>query len=119
MSAEEIAAQIDRVDRRLRDGGEVDDADKTINLTTAYRRYGWGGAAPSPLPTDAQNKLKLADRTSDNRWSKHFLSNSRHIGVYRSLIGYYWLLRYDGAMGELWLDHAGTAADVEQRFGGG
>ncbi len=117
MSAEEVASQIASVDRRLRDGLEVDAADKSINLTSLYRRYGWSGGGPSPLPGDAQKKLNIGDRTSDDRWSAHFLGNGRHLGVYRSQIGYYWLLRYDGAMSEHWLDHAGTAFDVEQRFG--
>lgn len=117
MSAEEVAGQIDSVDRRTRDGAQVESAEQSINLTGLFRRYGWGGPGPSPLPADAQKRLKITDRTADSRWSKHFLGNGRHVGLYRSLIGYYWLLRYDGAMSELWLDHVGTAHDVEQRFG--
>jgi hypothetical protein len=118
MSVEEAAGEIDRIDRSLRGGGQVADDEKTINLTPLYRRYGWGGGAPSPIPNDAQQKLKISERASDARWSKHFSSNRTHISIYRSQIGYYWLLRYDSALGEHLLEHVGTAADVEQRFGG-
>lgn len=118
MSAEEVASQIADVDRRLRDGHEVPAAEKSINITGLYRRYSWGGSGPAPLPADAQKRLNVSDRTGDNRWSKHFMGNGRHLGVYRSLIGYYWLLRYDGAMSEHWLQNVGSAFDVEQRYGG-
>lgn len=117
MSVEEAKAHIDRVDRALRKGGAVEDDDRTVNLTDCYRRYGWGGAGPTPLPEDALKQLALLERTGDDRWSKHFLSNGVHLGLYRSNVGYYWLLRYDGALGQHFLEHAGTAHDVEQRFG--
>ncbi len=118
MSAEEVASQIASVDRRLRDGISIDAKEKAINITGLYRRYGWGGAGgPSPLPGNAQAKLNISDRTGDDRWSRHFMGNGRHLGLYRSQIGYYWLLRYDGAMSEHWLEHAGSAFDVEKRFG--
>lgn len=119
MSAEEVASQIASVDRRLRDGQEVPASEKSINITGLYRRYGWGGGGSSPLPADAQRKLNISDRTGDNRWSKHFMGNGRHLGVYRSQIGYYWLLRYDSAMSEHWLDHKGSAFDIEKQFGTG
>lgn len=117
MSAEEVVSQIADVDRRLRDGKQVSDAEKQINITGLYRRYGWGGNSPTPLPAAAQKKLNLGDRTSDSRWNKSFLANKRYLALYRSQIGYYWALRFDGAMNEHWLDHAGSAYDVEQRFG--
>ncbi len=117
MSLEEIASHIDGVDRRTRDGAEVDAAEKSINVTGLYRRYGWGSGGPTPLPGEGLPKLKLLDKTADDRWSAHFLGSGRHLGVYRTNVGYYWVLRYDGAMSEHWLDHVGTALDVEARFG--
>ncbi|HJL15596.1 MAG TPA: hypothetical protein RMH99_08075 [Sandaracinaceae bacterium LLY-WYZ-13_1] len=119
MNADEVVSHIRRVDRTIRDGDPVDDADKSINISGLYTRYGWGRTGPAPLPDDAQESLQLADRTADDRWSEHFRANGRHLGVYRSLVGYYWLLRYDGAIGEHWLDHVGTAHDTATKFGAG
>lgn len=117
MSVEEAAGHIDRVDRSLRRGIAVEDDDKSLNITGLYRRYGWSGGGPAPLPDDAMKQMKLLERTGDDRWSKHFLASGVHLGLYRTNVGYYWLLRYDGALGEHWLDNVGTAQDVEQRFG--
>lgn len=117
MSVDEAMSHIDRVDRALRKGSAVGDDDKSLNLTGLYRRYGWGGGGPAPLPDDAMKQLKLLDRTGDDRWSKHFRSNAVHLGLYRTNVGYYWLLRWDSALGEHWLDNVGSAHDVEERFG--
>lgn len=117
MSVEEVASHIDSVDRRTRDGAQVEASERSINITALYRRYGWSSGGPAPLPSDSLPKLKIADRTADNRWSAHFLGSGRHLGAYRTNVGYYWVLRYDGAMSEHWLDHVGTAADMESRFG--
>jgi len=119
MKVEDVVGQIARVDRTIRNGDAVEDADRSINITGLYRRYGWGGAGPTPLSDDAQKQLQLADRTADDRWSEHFRANGRDLGLYRSLVGYYWLLRFDGAIGEHWLDHVGTAHDTATRFGDG
>lgn len=116
MSAQEVASSIASVDRRLRDGEPVEDSERSINLTGLYRRYDWGGARPKPLPSDAQKQLGLSDRSTDERWSKH-IGGARHLAIYRSQVGYYWLLRYDSAMSEHWLEHVGTAFDVERQFG--
>lgn len=117
MNAEEIVAHLSRVDRALNDRKTVDEADLTLNITSAYRRYGWAGAGPSPLQGDALKKLLLLDKTGDARWSKRFRSNPKYLGVYRTQVGFYWLLRYDGALGEYFLDHAGSAHELVQRFG--
>ena len=117
MSVDETAGRIDRVDRAMRKGGDVEEADRSINITGLYRRYGWSSGGPAPLPDDAMKQLKLVERTGDDRWSKHFRANGVHLGLYRTNVGYYWLLRYDGALGEHFLDNVGTAHDVEQRFG--
>jgi hypothetical protein len=118
MSIEEVASQIDGVDRRTRSGAEVDASEKSINITGLYSRYGWSSGGPAPLPGDSLPKLKVADLTADGRWAAHFLGSSRHLGVYRTNVGYYWVLRYAGAMSETWLDHIGTAHDMVTRFGG-
>ena len=117
MSVEEVAAHLERVDKALRAGKDVADDDKKVNITDLYFRYKWGGMSPSPLPNDALKKLKLVDRTTDSRWLPYFDGNGKHLGVYRTNPGYYWLLRFDGALTQHWLDHVGTAADVEGRFG--
>ncbi|MEC7525476.1 MAG: hypothetical protein VYE22_36670 [Myxococcota bacterium] len=114
-SSEEVEKHILAVDRKLRDGREVDATDKRIDLSALYKRYSWGNG-PTPLSDKAQRALKLADRTSDERWSRAF-QDGRHLGVYRSNIGYYWVLRYDGSLSTHALVHAGTAADVTAKFG--
>ena len=115
MTLEEVAAKIDSVDRRLNTSRAVEEAEKSINVTSLFVRMSWH--APTPIPDDALKKLKLIDRASDDRWLKHFLGNARHLGLYRSNVGYYWMLRYEGGMRETYLDHVGSAADVEKRFG--
>lgn len=117
MNADEVVSQIDRVDKALRKGDTVDDQDKRINITGLYRRYSWSSGGPAPLPDSAQKQLKLQDRTADDRWSAHFRANGKHLAVYRTNVGYYWMLRYDGAMGEHWLDNVGSAHDLIERFG--
>jgi hypothetical protein len=116
MSAEEVAAQIERVDKALNGRGNVSDEDKNINIQPLYVRYTWG-AKPTPLGTDAQAKLKLEDKTGDQRWAAHFQGNPKHLSVYRSRVGFYWMLRYDDALSQHWLENVGSAHDVEQRFG--
>jgi|SRR5687767_12561830 hypothetical protein len=115
-SGEEVAAHIERVDKVLNGRGKVADEDKAINIQALYARYGWGDAATS-LPGDALSKLRLEDKTPDPRWAKHFLGNAMHLGVYRSRIGFYWILRFDAALRQHWLENVGSAYDVEQRFG--
>src|SRR5262245_43482945 len=116
MKVEEAAKLIASVDRRLRDGKAVDDADRSVNLSALYRRYSWG-APPCAIPDDAASTLRLVDKSADDRWRKHFIAHARDIAVYRSGVGYYWLLRFERALGETYLDHVGTAADVAERFG--
>lgn len=117
MSAEEVAAQIERVDKALNSPrGKVPDEDKNICLEPLYSRYGWGSKA-TPLNAEALAKLKLEDKAGDPRWAAHFLGNPQHLSVYRSRVGFYWLLRYDGALSQHWLENVGSAHDVEQRFG--
>lgn len=119
MSAEEVAQQIQRTDKALRDGRSVPPEELSINLTSAYRRYGWSRGAAAPLPDEALKKLNLRDMTGDPRWMTSFKKAGKLLGVYRSLIGYYWILRYEAMLNEHFLDHAGTAADLEAKYGGG
>jgi hypothetical protein len=118
MSAEEVAKQIEAVDRQLNTPKpKVSDEERNIDISGLYARYSWSvGGKPSPLPADALTTLKLEDKAGDPRWAKHFLGNAVHLGLYRSRIGFYWLLRYDAAVSGHWLENVGAAADVEQRF---
>jgi len=117
MSADEVADTLRRVDKDILDGKEVSDDDKSINITDLYARYKWGGAGPTPLPDDAKKRLRIEERTTDSRWMGHFDGNGREVGVYRTVIGYYWLLRFDPSLTQHWLVHVGTAADVADRYG--
>ncbi len=117
MSADEVATHLARVDKALRAGKEVADDEKAVNITDLMFRYKWGGTGPTPLPGDALTKMKLVDRTTDGRWLPYFDGNGTHLGVYRTIPGYYWLLRFDSALTQHWLEHVGTAADVHERFG--
>ena len=119
MSVEQAAKQIETTDKALRDGREVDKDGLVINLTTLYRRYGWSKGSATPLPKDALTKLKISDRTGDPRWMVYFNRSGKQLGVYRSNVGYYWILRYESMLGEHYLEHAGTAADVEAKYGKG
>lgn len=116
MNIDDAIAAIEGVDRRLNAGSAVDAAERTINLTGLYRRYSWGGGGAAPIPEPAVKQLQLTDRTGDDRWSKYFTSNSRDLAIYRSRIGFYWLLRYDTALGEHFLDHAGSAHEVATKY---
>lgn len=117
-SAEDLIAFMERVDTEIRAEEPVSRADKTINISSLYQRYRWGDGGPIPLPPEAARRLQLADRTRDDRWVHSFNGGRRFLGIYRSNVGYYWLLRFDGALSEHFLDHIGTAHDAEVRFGG-
>ena len=117
MSAEEVADTLRRVDKNILDGKDVSDDEKSINITDLYQRYKWGGAGPTPLPDDAKKRLRIEERTTDSRWMSHFDGNGREVGVYRTVIGYYWLLKFDSSLTQHWLVHVGTAADVADRYG--
>lgn len=117
MAIEDTANAIQQTDRNIRDNKPVTDADRKINISSYYNQYRWGGPGPTPLPPDALKKLVIDDRTTDARWVASFNGNGRKLGVYRSQIGYYWLLRYDGALSQHWLEHIGTAHDTNERFG--
>ena len=119
MSAEDVAAQIQKADKELRDGKSVSRDELTVNLSPLYKRYRWSMGGATPLPGDALKKLKLADRTSDPRWMAYFNKSAKFIGVYRTQVGYYWILRYESMLNEHYLDHAGSAADLEEKYGGG
>lgn len=119
MSVEDVASQMDRVDNAIRKGKEVGDEEKAVDITDLMFRYKWGGMGPTPLPEDAMKRLKVLDRTTDSRWLPYFDGNGTHLGVYRTIPGYYWLLRFDSALTQHWLEHVGTAADVNERFGEG
>ena len=117
-SVEELKAQVQRVDQEIRNDNPVDADEKTINITSHFNRYRWGAGVPNPLPPEALSQLGFVERTTDERWIQHFRRNAgKHVAVYRSLVGYYWLLRYESGLGEHWLDHIGTAHDTAARFG--
>ena len=118
MKTEDVAKQIDSVDRRLNKLKKVSDEEKSINLTGCYRRYSWGAdGVATPLPGDATKELRLEDRTGDGRWSKSFAASSRDLALYRSPIGFYWVLRFDTSLNEHFLIHVGSAADVVAEYG--
>lgn len=117
MSAEDVAKEMMRIDKEFRDGREVGEPDRSINITGLYRRYDWGGAGPTPLSGPACKRLGISDRSADTRWMNYFNGHRSDLGIYRTQVGYYWLLRFDPAMGEHYLDHAGSAADVNERYG--
>ncbi len=118
MSAEQVAEQIQRVDRALNNGQAIAASDKSINLTTLYRRYGWSRGGATTLPAEALAKLKLTDRTGDPRWMAYFNKSAKQLGVYRTMVGFYWILRYEPMLNEHYLDHGGSAADIEAKYGG-
>lgn len=117
-SAEEIRARVEAVDRAVRDGDPVPSHDLKINVTSTFRRHKWGdGIRPSALTRDALKLLGMQDLTYDKRWVKYFENRANEVAIYRSMVGMYWLLRYDPAMGEHWLDHLGTAAKAGEKYG--
>src|SRR5690349_16807848 len=115
-SPKEARAHLMTVDQALRNNKTVEAEDKKVVLTVIYREQGWGGPRPTPLPKAATDALELEDKTGDGRWSAHFVNNMGHLGLYRTRVGYYWLLAYD-ADGNHTLQHAGAAGEVEARFG--
>ncbi len=117
MSAEDVAKHLKRVDKEILAGKEVPEADRSVNITDLYHRYKWGGLGPTPLPGPALQRFDIVERTADPRWMKHFDGNGRELGVYRTIVGYYWLLKFDSALKQHFLEHVGTAADVDQRYG--
>ena len=118
MKAEEVVQHIDGVDRRLNRLKKVPDEEKVLNLTATYRRYGWAAdGVAKPLSDDACKQLRLEDKSGDGRWSGYFRQSSRDLAIYRSHIGFYWVLYFDNALSEHFLQHVGSAADVEARFG--
>ncbi|MBX3275716.1 MAG: hypothetical protein KF729_35980 [Sandaracinaceae bacterium] len=117
MNVEDVAKHLKRVDKQVLAGQEVPPEDRSVNLTGLYERYKWGGPGPTPLPGPACQKLDVIERTADARWMRHFDGNGRELGVYRSIVGYYWLLRYDPGLKQHFLEHAGTAADIDTRYG--
>lgn len=119
MSAEEVATHLRRVDKLILAGKDVSADDLSVHITDLYHRYKWGGAGPTPLPEDAVKRFKIEDRTADPRWMAHFDGHSVDVGIYRSVVGYYWLLRYDPSLRQHHLKHVGTAADVNEKYGKG
>ena len=119
MSAEEVAKHIMVVDKDVLAAKEVKGEDLSVNITDLYFRYKWGGVGPTPLPGPAVKKLQLMERTTDARWMSHFDGHKIDVGVYRSNVGYYWLLRFDPALTQHFLEHVGTAADVNDKYGKG
>ncbi|MBZ0115649.1 MAG: hypothetical protein K8H88_01550 [Sandaracinaceae bacterium] len=117
MTPDVVREQLLRVDGLLNKSKPVEEPDKKILLTVLYREFGWGGPKPTPLPKAAIDALGIEDRTGDGRWSNHFVNNSRDLGLYRTRVGFYWLLWFDARTTDHVLEHAGTAADLAKRFG--
>lgn len=117
MNVEDVAKHLKAVDKRILKGEDVPAEETSVNITDLYNRYKWGGAGPTPLPGPACKRLDVIERTADARWMRHFDGNGRELGVYRTTIGYYWLLRFDSALTRHYLEHAGTAADVDEKYG--
>ncbi|HHH29136.1 MAG TPA: hypothetical protein ENK57_12435 [Polyangiaceae bacterium] len=117
MSAEEVAEHIRSVDRLILKGKDVPAEDLVVNISALYDRYKWGGGGPTPLSESAIGLLGLEERTTDGRWMNHFDGHGSHVGVYRSVVGYYWLLRYDATTKSHTFEHVGAAADVNDKYG--
>ena len=113
---EDIRRALERAEQGFKDGVV---AGASIDLTRFYVRQKIGSGAATPLPDGAIRALGLVEMTTDPRWKARFLGNPKLLGLYRSTVGCYWLLRFEGGMGEHWLDQVGTAAAAEERFGAG
>jgi hypothetical protein len=112
----EVAALIKKVDKAVNRMKKVDEADMTLNIRRLYTVNSWR-PGPVPIPEESLPAMGLEDMTADKRWQKHFLGHKTHIGLYRSSVGFYWLLRHDPASKDNLLEHVGPAADVAERFG--
>ena len=115
-SVSEICSEIRAADKVLRDTGELTES-KELNITRWYNIAG-GVTGPTPFSGKLVSELELFDRTADPAWEAHFLGSAREIGIYRSNLGGYWLLRYESAFREHWLEQVGTVEAVAKRFGG-
>jgi hypothetical protein len=119
VNVEELADHIVRVDKTLSARKPVEEADKRVSIGVLYNDYRWGGPEATPLPPEALTALRLEEMSADGRWAKFFVNNPRNLGLYRSRVGYYWLLSYDAVRRDHVLQHAGTAGDALARFGSG
>jgi hypothetical protein len=110
----EIKAQILAAEKDYKKTGKSIDAQ--INLTTYYDLQRLPNR-PSLMSKPAYEAIDLEDKTADPRWQAYFQKSKTNIGVYRSIGGCYWLLRYDPGFSAHWLDQVGTAQVVIDRFG--
>lgn len=113
MTPQQAQAHIKDVDGQLNKRKPVPDEKKVLSLTSLYSEQGW--PAGSPLSSSACALLAIDDAGDDNRWNHHFQNNRLHLGIYRSKIGFYWVLVCEGR--EHRLEHVGAASDVIARFG--
>jgi hypothetical protein len=113
MTPQQAQAHIKEVDGLLNKRKAVPDEKKVLSLTALYAAQNWPSGAP--LSGAAQAALALEDWGDDNRWNHHFQNNKQHLGLYRSKIGFYWVLICQGR--ELTLKHVGAPSDVIAQFG--
>lgn len=110
----EIKAQILAAEKDYKKTGKSIGAQ--INLTTYYDLQRLPNK-PSLMSKQAYEAIDLDDKTADPRWQAYFQKSQTNLGVYRSIGGCYWLLRYDPAFNAHWLDQVGTAQVILDRYG--
>jgi hypothetical protein len=110
----EIKAQILAAEKDYKKTGKSIDA--IINLTTYYDLQGLPNK-PTLMHKKAFEAIDLEDKTADPRWQSYFQKSKVNIGLYRSIGGCYWLLRYDPGFAAHFLDQVGTAQVVIDRYG--
>ena len=112
MTPQQAQAHIKDVDTQLNQNKAVPDEKKRFSLAEVYAAQNL--PAGSKLSESACRELALEDMSEDNRWNHHFENNRVHLGIYRSKIGFYWLLTLDGK--EHTLTHVGAAGEVLARY---
>ena len=112
MTPQEAHAHIKAVDTQVNKNIAVPDDKKRLSVTKLFDQQGW--PAGSKLIGAACRALELEDCSEDNRWNHHFQNNRQHLGIYRSKIGFYWLLSCNGA--EHALEQVGPALEVLARY---
>jgi hypothetical protein len=117
MKIEDVVAQMQRVDKALRAGKAAEPSEMQISIGRLYNDCLWGGPEATALPPEALKELQVEDMTADSRWSKHFINHPTHLGLYRTRVGYYWLLSYDALRRDHVLQHAGAAGEAAKTYG--
>ncbi|MEM9188289.1 MAG: hypothetical protein AAGF12_03895 [Myxococcota bacterium] len=110
---QEAREQITEAEKDFRKTGKSVGAE--VDLKALYTRQGWGMNA-APLTKAALKELELVDMTADSRWMPYFTKSKAHLGLYRSNVGCYWLLRYEAGFKQHLLEQIGTALAASKRF---